>query len=202
MSKQKSTESVSNGILPNFRTATFENNFGGLLLKRKQRRSTRSGPCGFRFSLFPGQLYIMSWNNVLSPPVFTKRSLSIWFMLFIFIYQRKILVVEILVAIRQIIKAPPGNPSRVDERATMPSLNSVTKSTWQVKKTQYFPNLSTILRVGLWPSYVASTRSLIQRSFSLWVNLLQNLILQSLTNHFCVSITLSMYNITLSVLNN
>ena len=33
--KQKFTEGVSNGILQNFRTATFENNFCGLLLKRK-----------------------------------------------------------------------------------------------------------------------------------------------------------------------
>ena len=34
--KQKSTAGVSNGILQNFRKATFENNFGRLLLKRKQ----------------------------------------------------------------------------------------------------------------------------------------------------------------------
>ena len=47
-----------NGILRNFRAASFENNFGGLLLKRKQRRRTRSDPCGFRFSLFPGHLFI------------------------------------------------------------------------------------------------------------------------------------------------
>ena len=49
----------SNGILRNFRAASFENNFGGLLLKRKQRRRrTPSDPCGFRFSPFPGQLFI------------------------------------------------------------------------------------------------------------------------------------------------
>ena len=40
----------SNGILQNFRQASFENNFGGLLLERKQRwRRTRSDPRGFRF---------------------------------------------------------------------------------------------------------------------------------------------------------
>ena len=44
----------SNGSLQNFRAASFKNNFGGLLLKRKQRRRrTCSDPCGFRFSLFP-----------------------------------------------------------------------------------------------------------------------------------------------------
>ena len=86
--KQKSTASVSNGILRNFRTAFFKNNFGGLLLKRKQ-------DLGFRFSLFLGQKqlsqlsYIKSWNNVLCPPLFAKRSLSIWIMLSIFIYLRK-----------------------------------------------------------------------------------------------------------------
>ena len=59
--KQKSTVGVSNGVLQNFRTATFENNFGRLLLKRKQgRRRTHSDPFGFRFSLFLGQLFIKS----------------------------------------------------------------------------------------------------------------------------------------------
>ena len=48
-----------NEILRNFRGASFENNFGGLLLKRKQRRRRLcSDPCGFKFSLFPGQLFI------------------------------------------------------------------------------------------------------------------------------------------------
>ena len=52
---------VSNGILRHFRTATFENNFWGLSLERKQRRRrARSDPCNFRFSLFPGQLFIKS----------------------------------------------------------------------------------------------------------------------------------------------
>ena len=55
--KQKPTVGVSNGSLQNFRTATFENNFVGLPLKRKQRkRRTCSDPCGFRFLLFQGQL--------------------------------------------------------------------------------------------------------------------------------------------------
>ena len=57
-----------NGILRNFRGTSFENNFWGLLLKRKQRRRrTRSDPCGFRFSLFQGSyLFIKPWSNVLS----------------------------------------------------------------------------------------------------------------------------------------
>ena len=55
--KQKSTADVSNRILQNFRTTTFQNKFVGLLLKRKLRgRRARIDPCGFRFSLFPGQL--------------------------------------------------------------------------------------------------------------------------------------------------
>ena len=55
-------------ILQNARTATQKNNFGGLLLKRKQRRRrTRIDRCGFRFSLFPGQLFFKSRKNVLSP---------------------------------------------------------------------------------------------------------------------------------------
>ena len=50
---------ISNGILWNLRAASFKNNFGELLLKRNQRRRrTRSDPCSFRFSLFPGQLFI------------------------------------------------------------------------------------------------------------------------------------------------
>ena len=69
--KQKSTAGVSNGILRSFRTATLENNFGGLLLKGNQRRRrTRSDPRRFMFSLFLGQLFIKSWNNVLSPQIF------------------------------------------------------------------------------------------------------------------------------------
>ena len=57
--KHKSTAGVSDGILQNFRTATLENNFWGLLLKRKQRKKRmHSNPCTFRFSLFPGQFFI------------------------------------------------------------------------------------------------------------------------------------------------
>ena len=49
----------SNEILQSFRATSFENNFGGLLLKRKQRRKRmHNDPCGFKFSLFPGQLFI------------------------------------------------------------------------------------------------------------------------------------------------
>ena len=50
--KQKSTAAGFDGILRKFRSA---------FLKRKQkRRSTRSDPCGSRFSLFPGHLFIKS----------------------------------------------------------------------------------------------------------------------------------------------
>ena len=55
-----------------------------------------------------------------------------------------------LVAIRQIIKVLPDNLSRVNECATMPSVNNMTKSTWQINKTQDFPNFSTILSLGLY----------------------------------------------------
>ena len=40
--KQKSTMGVFNVILPNFRTAIFENNFGWLFLKRQQRRKMQN----------------------------------------------------------------------------------------------------------------------------------------------------------------
>ena len=50
--KQKSTAAGSDGILRKFRSA---------FLKRKQkRRGMRSDPCGSRFSLFLGQLFIES----------------------------------------------------------------------------------------------------------------------------------------------
>ena len=50
--KQKSAAAGSDGILRTFRSA---------FLKRKQkRRGTRSDPCGSRFSLFPGQIFIKS----------------------------------------------------------------------------------------------------------------------------------------------
>ena len=57
--KKKSTVGVVHRILQNFRTATFESNFWGLLLRRKQRRRrSRTEPCGFGFSLFSEQLFI------------------------------------------------------------------------------------------------------------------------------------------------
>ena len=39
------------------------------------------------------------------------------------------LAVQFLVAIRQIIKVLPGNLTRVNDCATMPSVNNVSKST-------------------------------------------------------------------------
>ena len=45
--------------------------YEGLLLKRKQKRcKVHSDLCGFRFSHFPGQLFIISWNNLLSSQIF------------------------------------------------------------------------------------------------------------------------------------
>ena len=52
--KQKSTV----GVLQNFRTATIKNNFGGLLLKRDQEEKMCSDPCGFKFLIFPGHIFI------------------------------------------------------------------------------------------------------------------------------------------------
>ena len=50
--KQKSTAAGFDGILRKFRSA---------FLKRKQKRkSMLSDPCGSRFSLFPGHLFIKS----------------------------------------------------------------------------------------------------------------------------------------------
>ena len=60
--KQKSAAAGFDRILKKFRSA---------FLKWKQkRRSTRSDPCGSKFSLFPGHLFIKSWNNHLSRQIF------------------------------------------------------------------------------------------------------------------------------------
>ena len=99
-------------LLQNFRTATFENNFGGLLLKRKPRnRRMRNYPFAFKFLLFPGHLFIShktkfllfpghlfikSWNNLLSSLIFVQWSLSIWTMSSVFVNLRKSLVVQFL----------------------------------------------------------------------------------------------------------
>ena len=97
----------------NFRTATFENNFWGLLLKRKQkRRMTHSDYCDFRFSLFPGQLFIKLWNKLFILDYVIHfyihmKGLSFYFSRFSW--------QEILAAIRQIIKVLPGNFPLVNE---------------------------------------------------------------------------------------
>ena len=65
---KKDLPGVLQEILQNYRTATFDSNFRGLILKTKQNKTktkqrrvrARSDPCGFRFSLFPGQLFIKS----------------------------------------------------------------------------------------------------------------------------------------------
>ena len=88
--KQKSTAAGFDGILRKFRSA---------FLKRKQkRRSTRSDPCGSRFSLFPGHLFIKSWNNRLSRQIFAQRSLPFWIMLLVLsspVFTIKILMAKI-----------------------------------------------------------------------------------------------------------
>ena len=50
-----------------------------------------------------------------------------------------------MVAIRQRIKVLSGNISLVNEWAAILSINSMTKSTWQINKTQDFLNFSAIL---------------------------------------------------------
>ena len=45
-------------FLQNFRTATFENNFGRLLLE--EEKDAYSDPCSFRFLLFSGHILIKS----------------------------------------------------------------------------------------------------------------------------------------------
>ena len=70
--KQKSTAGVLHGILQNFRIASFDNNFGGLLLKRKlRRRRASSDPCGFTFPLstFFQCSYLLSHTTTLSPQI-------------------------------------------------------------------------------------------------------------------------------------
>ena len=138
--KQESTAGVSVGILRNFRTATFENNFRGLLLKRKQRRRRmRSDPCGFNFSLFQG-IYLFSHETrfffqnfshsgafqlgFCYPFLYTKE--RAWQSSF---YHQDFSGKKYFIAIRQTIKVLRGDLPRVNECATMPSVNNVTKST-------------------------------------------------------------------------
>ena len=140
--KQKSIAGVFQGFLQNFRTASLENNFQGMLLKRKQcRRRARNDPCGFRFSFSPGQLFISHKTSyfIISHLISAQRSLSICIMLSIFVNLRKGLVFQLLlsrlqwqkylIAIRQIIKVLHGNIPCVNECTVMPPVNNVTKST-------------------------------------------------------------------------
>ena len=144
--KQKSIAGVFQGFLQNFRAASLENSFQGMLLKRKQCRGwARNDPCGFRFSFSPGQLFISHKtsyfiiSHLISPQIFAQRSLSICIMLFIFVNLRKGLVFQLLlsrlqwqkylIAIRQIIKVLHGNIPCVNECTVMPPVNNVTKST-------------------------------------------------------------------------
>ena len=126
--KQKSIAGVFQGFLQNFRTASLENNFQGMLLKRKQcRRRARNDPCGFRFSFSPGQLFISHKTSyfIISHLISAQRSLSICIMLSIFVNLRKGLVFQLLlsrlqwqkylIAIRQIIKVLHGNIPCVNE---------------------------------------------------------------------------------------
>ena len=83
--KEKSTTGVFHGILRSFRTANLENNFEGLLLKKNRGGEGLAVILIFTFSR---AVIHKSWNNLLSPQIFT-----IWIMLFIFIKVRKDLVV-------------------------------------------------------------------------------------------------------------
>ena len=88
--KQKSTAAGFDGILRKFRSA---------FLKRKQkRRSKSSDPCDSRFSLFPGHLFVKSWNNRLYRQIFAQRSLPFWIMLLVLssaVFTIKILMAKI-----------------------------------------------------------------------------------------------------------
>ena len=140
--KQKSIAGVFQGFLQNFRTASLENSFQGMLLKRKQCRGrARNDPCGFRFSFSPGQLFISHKTSyfIISHLISAQWSLSICIMLSIFVNLRKGLVFQLLlsrlqwqkylIAIRQIIKVLHGNIPCVNECTVMPPVNNVTKST-------------------------------------------------------------------------
>ena len=126
--KQKSIAGVFQGFLQNFRTASLENNFQGMLLKRKQCRGRACNDlCGFRFSFSPGQLFISHKTSyfIISHLISAQRSLSICIMLSIFVNLRKGLVFQLLlsrlqwqkylIAIRQIIKVLHGNIPCVNE---------------------------------------------------------------------------------------
>ena len=94
--KYKSTVGVLHVILRNFRTATFDNNFGELLLKRKQSRRRAFVISDFHF--FLGS-YLLSHKTVFFLPTNFRFAESFnLIMLSIFINLRKGLVVQILVA--------------------------------------------------------------------------------------------------------
>ena len=73
--KEKSTACVSDEILRNFRTATFEVNFEGYFWKENRRGEGRAVSLvisGFHY--FIGQLFIKEnklWTNLHSPQIFT-----------------------------------------------------------------------------------------------------------------------------------
>ena len=99
--KQKSIAGVFNGILQNFRTATFDNNFvgvGGLLLTIFRKAEP--------FNL-ENVIHFYIPKKGLSSPVLTSKFQ--W--------------LKYLVVIRQIIKVLRDNLSRVNECATMPAVN-------------------------------------------------------------------------------
>ena len=54
--KRKSTADVCCRILGSFKAVTFKNTLWGLFLKRIRGGEIHGETCGFRFSLFPGQL--------------------------------------------------------------------------------------------------------------------------------------------------
>ena len=137
--KQKSTAGVPSGILRNFRAATFENIFGELL----------QWPLRFLVFTFSGAVIYevikkqcsFFTNFLIAEPFhldyvihfyIPKKGLSSS------AFSIKILVIEIFGSISQIIKVLSGNISRVNECATMPSVNNVTTAIWWINKPRVF----------------------------------------------------------------
>ena len=134
--KQKSNAGVFHGILRNFRTATFQNDFERLLLKRKQgRRRSRSDRSSFRFSLFPEQLFISHEIIFFLSKFSHSETFQLDYVLHFYKPKRWLLLSKFqwqkyLVVIRKKIKVLHDNLPRVNECATMPSVNNV--STYKV----------------------------------------------------------------------
>ena len=92
------------GVLENFTTFTGKYLCWSLFLrklqacnfvqKRLQHRNFPVNIAKFLRTIF----FIKLWNNILSPQIFTQRSLSFWIMLYTFINLRKCSVVQFLLS--------------------------------------------------------------------------------------------------------